>query len=400
MTDRIQWVLRAAQNLGNDRQLARAVSTQSLKEIHDLLLANSASVANWTSENLDPGVKALSMEELMQEYLINALAAQDKSGGLVKSYQPKIQFNKVSKVYAECVESLSTSESNLPEDKEIESFMKGVPALRSKIKKALNGRFSTVTQAVLNQYIDDVQFSPPPSKINYLQNVIGYLKERANQKRRALETYLHDPDKGLLLMGTGSDENTGSVAEQLGMICKRLTYRPIRDNTLTALGAVAVGSQAIKNPNFAVGVESHEVGHGLFNVLSTSKTVSEHSRKIFADAKSCLLARHKDLFDKIDAINVTRQEDQRDHRPRDYYLNEDFADTIAGIVTPRPNFWCPMLFPGTDLEDVTMHSEDVPENHSRDTFRIFNIEVQSGREMDSSCKEFLKANNFDLKKCL
>lgn len=405
VTDRVQWLVRAQRQSEKTPGLRRQMTDQSLDRILGAdkeRLKKAAEIYKSLQQNLDDGLAEMSFRDLSTAYWQNqmwvAMSANAKKYGMPESEasKPRLVLSPVGQVYGACVDNITNSMRTLPDKKSIDKFRRDLPMIRSSVKKGLKGRLSSHTQKIVDKYIDDLQFSPPPAKETFLQSAVDMIKRHTAIQENGLAAFRHDREAGLLILG---EQGAGAPHEGLAKICQTLTYRQVRDNTVTSLGAVAVGSAAISNPHFGHGVCAHEIGHGVFHMLSVNPGVSGESKKKFEESKKCLTDLHKPFFDSLEGATAGLPADRKDVRPRDYFLVEDFADLISGMSAPGPNYWCqPNL--GTDLGYPVIETGGRPDPHSLQTFRVLNVEANSSRGIPRQCNDYLKAAGYQMKKCL
>ena len=147
-------------------------------------------------------------------------------------------------------------------------------------------------------------------------------------------------------------------------------------------------------------------------------------RAKYNQVTKCVQGLHANYFNQVEAWNKTQIPqtvdmgplmggivtlDNRDHRSRDFYQGEDFADLVGAVSQPNENFWCG-LYQTYDLTPTGVTSAWLPQArfldckslsdvHSSSLFRLLNIEVQSGRPLRNECKVLVERENYELNKC-
>jgi hypothetical protein len=401
VTDRIQWILRTHSASQSTPRLARNLHHLQTAKVRDVLtsVGENFEMPEEEKDDLPEAVTKMPMGDLARNWILNmGLNNSPADKPVDPYYKPDLNFSNLSMAYASCVIELAESEMNLPEETDLKKFREALPQLRASIKEGLKGKFSHQTSAAIGKFVDNVQFSPPPAREGFLENARRFLDGKSKFRMRAVQEYRKNPERGLLMVSTEGEEIEGTIGHQLQRVCRSLVYRPVRDNTVQSLGAVAVGSKSVKRRQFGDGACAHEVGHGLFHLLSTGAGISAESGKKFSDSKQCLVDGHRKYFDGIAVKNFKKPDEEKDKRSRDHYLSEDFADMVAAVSAPKGNFWCESGMPGTDLENY-WNEKQYPV-HSVSSFRLLNIETNSARKLDPSCAKFLGDSKADIKKCL
>lgn len=297
-------------------------------------------------------------------------------------------------LYQNCLSGISRSFLTLPTIKQKNVFMEKVPEFKSEFKRALKGKYSKVSTKILTDMIDSTSIYPPPSKENFLRESLNRIKsitERKNEIMKASEKNIVD----VAIVDAIESSTFASDKEEVEKICKNLSFHPVRDNTISVLGGITVGSNSITNRDFGLGTLAHEFGHNVQHTLSVDKNISEESRRKQENVESCLVILHKDFFEKLKMYNQSVLPEKQDQRKPDHYLSEDYADLISALTAKNNNFICEFQPDGAAWSPM-----DATDKHSADLFRLFHVAIASGRMLPQECIQFLNTNKYKLKECL
>lgn len=399
-TDEARWLIRMDEVLRKDPEFGERLARQ-LKKGRD---SSQVEVPVESVEPLDARVSVLkpneaALAELSYENLRQLGFQTQPLPGTVLVHEP---LNSVSESYMNCMSGLAATYQNLPSAPEIQKFKRQLPQIRKGIKAGLRGKFSTASSGAIHAFVDRVQIHPPPTRESFLKNALLELQSRAADNRNFVTMARNNLARAVLRQSIVDPDEGKSFPQTLSNVCRGLSFRPVRDHTIGSLGAVAMGSNAIRDLHFGRGVAAHEIGHGLSDQLAQGKGISDESRKKYAAASSCLANLHKKYFDRAEKINARLPEAERDPRPRDAYVEEDFADVVSALSAPAPPFACSLYQDGMVWNDYDPSDMNLDKrgSHSARLFRIFHVETASGRTLPPQCRDWLAQNEFDMKKCL
>ncbi len=305
------------------------------------------------------------------------------------------KLNKTDQLYFNCMYSIAVSAVSLPTPDEVSKFNTGLPGLRAKIAAAIRGKYSHISGQILDQFISTVSVFTPPSNLNYLDGVVSTLNVFAGQADTVRAAGATDFRNGAAAEQlSGHNESTG--IEEIQKLCRKVSYHPVRDNTVTALQAIAVGSDSVKDEGFGLGTTAHEFGHSFKSILNTDPRVSSESRGLQKKTESCLTDLHKDFFLRLADHNKGLSTALKDPRQPNHFLEEDYADLVSALVPQVNNSICHLgpdgLSLGANLPNLDRHSSTL--------FRALSVEAASGRKLPAECKQFLETNGISIKKCL
>lgn len=297
-------------------------------------------------------------------------------------------------LYANCLFNIATSSITLPQQVEIENFNRNLPQMRKQIETAIIGKYSHVSGKILSDFIQNTPIYLPPTKESYLSSVESSLKSEIKKIRHIRNkgnNNINDAVAIEAITGSGSLTKTKEVES----LCNNLNFRPVRDNTVTALGGIALGSDSIKDQKFGLGVLAHEMGHNFRTILTNDSRISSDSRNKHIKVESCISSLHEPFFKKLDTFNIPRSPETRDPRKRTHFVSEDYADLIGSKALSNSNFICEM---GPEGMSLGAESADLGPHPSL-LFRVLHVEAASGRTMPPDCTEFLELNNYKLQSC-
>ncbi|GEM_PF-7008460 len=325
---------------------------------------------------------------------LNELSSGFSKNKLMDMFTVAKQPTKSDDLYRNCLFGFATSAVTLPQKSEIENFNRNLPQMREQIKNAVKGKYSHISGKILDDFIQNTPVFLPPTNESYLSSVEANLKseiERIKHIRRVGNKSISDAATIEVFSQSGELTNPEGVKA----LCNRFNFHPVRDNTVTTLGGVALGSESIKDQKFGLGVLAHEMGHNFRTILKNDSRVSSESRDKHVKVESCLSQLHEPFFQKLDRFNSTRSAETKDPRTKFHFVSEDYSDLIGSKVLSDRNFVCEM---GPDGMSLGSNSGDL-DTHPSLLFRMLHVEAASGRKMPPECKEFIDLNGYNLRSC-
>lgn len=405
VTDEVRWLMAGANFRARNPELSQRLSSGMEQAWRDYQKVTEGEYTyQMVIDKLDPRLKGLTPVEITKLAAAGDLARYYDTNPIPGVIVQNPPANHLSQTYAKCMQTIAATASSLPTASQIAGFQKRVPEIRRNLKRSLAGKFSSHSAGLINSYVDNVQITPPPAKDSYIRNALAELRSRTSANRESLALMDKDPTSAALRISIEDPDRGDDFPSTLGNICSRISFQPVRDATVTSLGAAYAGSESVRLADFGRGVTSHEIGHGIGHLFEKQPNMSGESRKKYEGVASCLAEMHKKYFDRAETINPNLPEDQRDPRPRDAYVNEDFADATAAPTSAKPNFACYLLARADDVRwdmfDPMDMKKDLKGSHSSELMRVLHVETASGRPLAPQCKQWLEQNSFDIKKCL
>lgn len=307
---------------------------------------------------------------------------------------PSPNNSKSELLYKDCLYSFAESTITLPSKNELDQFRVKLPEMRKTIEKAIQGKYSHVSGQILDEFIQKVPVYLPPEKDNYLSRLESQLNTRAQRSEYILNLRNKNILEASVIEALDDDEYSSRLDIKILKVCKNLSFRPVRDNTVVTIGGVMLGADSVKNEAFGLGVLAHELGHNMQDILNTNPEVSEESRTKHQKVERCLINQHQPFFNKLSKYNENKPQALQDARKPDHFLDEDYADLI-GAAASDSNFYCEF---GPDGLSWGPSSGD-KDTHSSGLFRVLHIEAASNRKLPEKCQQLLQLNNYSLKKC-
>ena len=283
----------------------------------------------------------------------------------------------------------------LPSAQQVATLDRDVLRSRRLVEDMIRSKFPAEMQPKLIKSVEDSDFLLPPTASGFERSFADSLRQKLESERaNGPGLDLVDPGEMRSILSVFSlmraDKDPNEPKSQSNGFCDAFKYAPMSDGNYTTFGSIALSfTTATGDEASRLKTIMHELGH------SVSKAISDDPKSAarFAGVRRCLADQHteepppqtKKAFE--DALAA-------DPKANGPYVEEDFADTVAGNsgrdVKGR-NPWCQFLglsYDRQQYQDSALKADD-GDTHSASLFRLLDFEEMKTGAMPDSCRSYL-----------
>lgn len=377
---------------------------------------------NPSEDLLNDFFSAVSMIGIMRDYFISPAPSEFikfrpenltdifSKAELLASLEEKIQAMKdltvdspeIQQNIHHCQAIFEKSQLGLPTAAERQAFKGTIAEYKKNFKARIFKRLSGPSSAALLPKFDKVDFDLPASKedtaLLMSEDLKDELLDQIESDKNFLKLKAKNEEKDLLMMtaheylGKSVDEINGS----LGETCDEYEMESLEDYSLQmGTGKIKVSWLSLKVPDVGRGIISHEMGHALSSLI-TSTILSKHSAESYKAVRECLNKGFEGSAESEEEIVTWK--DTKNHRLKYKVLattEENYADLIEAksMLDTDKNSGCFIIKKDSVTKNYkqkeTLLEAYYTDTHSSDLFRTLRIEVLRGKTLPESCSSIL-----------
>lgn len=288
----------------------------------------------------------------------------------------------------------------MPSKDQIETLNKDIKRSKQMVIEMIKAKFPSSMHQRLIKSVVDTGFINPPTVAEFENNFTNFLRQKLESQKANTAVLGNVPASDIrqliaVFSTAKASPDSSDSKDDSNSYCDAFKYLPMSDVNYTTYGSVLLSfTTATGDETSRFETIMHELGHSISKAIQESPQDSE---RLFS-VRKCLADQHTE---ELPLLVKKNYEDAKavDPKASGPYVEEDFADTVAGQsvkdVKGR-NSWCQFLTLTSDRQQYqeSKIQADDGDSHSSSLFRLLNFEMIRRGAVPESCKKYYKATQF------
>lgn len=287
----------------------------------------------------------------------------------------------------------------LPNKDQVNTLKKDIARSKQMVEEMIKAKFPSSMQQKLIKAVEAADFVMPPTAAEFETSFAENIRQKLEAKKAtssALNSVSTQDMRQMVsvysLLKSIRDPNEIDNSNEF---CDAFNYSPMSDGNYTTYGSIVLSfTTATGDETSRLKTLMHELGH------SVSKAIADdpQSSAQLLSVRKCLAEQHSE---ELPPQTKKSYEDAKaaDPKTNGPYLEEDFADTVAGqsgTGVKGRNSWCQFMtltYDRQQYQESKMQAAD-GDPHSSSLFRLLNFEMMKKGNVPDSCKSYYKAAQY------